>query len=140
MGIAYGNYSGLSVAVLVGRLGDEDIEYLFRQFAADPDWARGGRILTDATQLDERMSDERIVRGAETFRAHLAGRAAAAKWAIVADRSFEEATKFSENVQDEAPRLIVFAELAAACAWLGDDLAVVLPTVERLRAEAARAN
>src|SRR5690348_982635 len=121
MGIAFGNYAGLSVAVFVGRLGDDDIERLFSQFAADPDWARGGRILTDATRLDERMSDERIVRGAQTFRSHLAGRAGSAKWAIVADGSFEDATKFSENLQDEAPRLIVFSELAAACAWLGDD-------------------
>lgn len=136
MGIAYGTYAGLSVAVFVGLVRDDDIDQHFGRLAADPEWARGGRVLTDATGIEERLSDERIGHAAESFRTHLGRRTRTAKWAVVADRSFEDATKFSENLKEEAPRLIVFSELAAACAWLGDDLADVCPIVEQLRAEA----
>jgi hypothetical protein len=138
MGIAYRNADGVSVAVWAGFVSDEETENHLAQLSRDPDWAKQGRILTDLTGLAEesRPSDDRIAFTAEVFRSQIGQRARAAKWAMVADITFEEATKFGEELADEAPRLIVFNDEAAACAWLGVDTNQIEALLKELRHEA----
>jgi hypothetical protein len=140
MGIAYQNTESVSVAAWAGLVGDEEIEHHLGQLAADPEWAKAGCILTDLSGLTEesRPSDERIARAAEVFRSQIGQRARAAKWAMVADATFEEATKFGQELAADAPRLIVFNDQAAACEWLGVDFAQVRRILEELRREAER--
>jgi hypothetical protein len=134
MGIAYRNTPTASVAVWAGVVTEEETEHHLRKLAADPEWASQGRILTDLTFLAEesRPSDERIDHTAQIFRLNLSQRTSKVKWAMVADRTFEEATKFSESLVAEAPRLIVFTERAAACEWLGVDYNEIRPILEDL--------
>lgn len=140
MGIAYRNGPNLSVAVWTGLITEEETDRYLRHFAGDPEWAANGRVLTDLTGLAEesRPSDDRIDVSAEMFRALIGPRANPVKWAVVADRTFEEATKFSERVATDPPRLIVFTDQAAACEWLGVDFAEVGPIIDDLRHEAER--
>jgi hypothetical protein len=138
MGIAYRNGDGVSVEVWTGLITDEDAEKHIALVAGDPEWARQGRILTDLTGLVEesRPSDEGIAHTAALFRNRIGQRLRAAKWAMVADVTFEEATKFAEAISDEAPRLIVFNDPAAASDWLGVDVVQVGAILEDLRREA----
>jgi hypothetical protein len=140
MGIAYRNSAELSVAVWVGVISDEEADEYFAVLAADPDWAKQGRVLTDLTGLAEesRPSDARIAHTAEFFRSRMSQRTRAVQWAMVADITFEEATRFGEALADEAPRLIVFNDHKSACTWLGVSLAEVQATIEELRREAER--
>lgn len=140
MGIAYRNSANVSVAVWSGLVSDGETEAHLAQLAADPEWAKQGRILTDLTGLAEesRPSDDRIAYTAEVFRSQIGLRARASKWAMVADVTFEEATKFGEELAAEAPRLIVFTDQKAACEWLGVDFAEVQSLLNDLRHEAER--
>src|SRR5690242_3599149 len=135
MGIAYRNAAEVSIAVWAGVISDEDTEAHLERLGADPEWAGNGRILTDLTGLAEesRPSEERIEVTAELFRANIGRRASTVKWAMVADVTFEEATKFGERLAGDAPRLIVFTDVASACEWLGVDFTAVGPIVEDLR-------
>jgi hypothetical protein len=140
MGIAYRNSAELSVAVWVGVISDEETEAHLAVLAADPAWAKQGRVLTDLTGLAEesRPSDERIAYTAEVFRSRIGQRARAVQWAMVADITFEEATRFGEALAEDAPRLIVFNDYSSACAWLGADLTEVEAIIADLRREAER--
>ena len=140
MGIAYRNSAELSVAVWAGVISDEETEGHLAALAADPAWAKQGRVLTDLTGLTEesRPSDERIAYTAEVFRSRIGQRARGVQWAMVADLTFEEATRFGEALAEEAPRLIVFNDYTSACTWLGVDIAETEALLGDLRHEAER--
>src|SRR5215208_3706087 len=113
MGIFYRHTSRMTVDVWNGEIDDEIAAEHLKKLAADPDWGVQGLILTDLTGVndDSRPSPESILQIGTTFVENMGERVRDAKWAVVADVTFEDATRFGEYVAEKAPRLIVFNDL-----------------------------
>jgi hypothetical protein len=140
MGIAYrvDEPKGISISVWAGEITTEQATLHIATLAREPDWGAGGRILTDLTAVASSSlpNREQVSELARDFDEHLAGRARPAKWAVVANLSFNRASQFGEEISDEGRRLIPFFDVASACIWLGVDLDKIRPVLEKLRHEA----
>ena len=123
MGIAYRHTARISVDVWSGTIEPGDAARHVEAIAREPEWGVQGAILTDLTGIDpeSRPSPENLQLVAALFVDRMGDRVRDAKWAVVADVTFEDATRFSSYVEATAPRLIVFNEISTACAWLGVD-------------------
>jgi len=137
MGIAYRHTSRISVDVWHGTVDVLEAARHVERLAAEPEWGVQGSILTDLTSIAEesRPSPEDLKQIATMFIEHMGDRVRDAKWAVLANLTFEDATIFSQYVEPNAPRLIVFNDLATACAWLGIDEADVRPIIDELLAD-----
>lgn len=134
MGIAYRHTPRISVDVWSGTIEPEDAARHVEAIAGEAEWGVQGAILTDLTGIDvaSRPSPEALKAVATMFVERMGNRIRDAKWAVVADVTFEDATEFSTYVESTAPRLIVFNEIETACAWLGVDEADVRAIIEEL--------
>src|SRR5690349_20759548 len=123
MGIAYRHTARISVDVWSGTIEPRAAAEHVEAIAREPEWGVQGAILTDLTGIDpeSRPSPENLQLVAAMFVDRMGDRVRDAKWAVVADVTFEDATRFSSYVEATAPRLIVFNEISTACAWLGVD-------------------
>lgn len=138
MGIAYrcDVSSSLNVSVWQGEITSDEGRLHMAALAADPEWAAGRSIVIDLTRVAATPTPAGdVAESAEAFLQNLAGPALQAKWAIVADQTFERARAFGERVEYAVPRLIVFNNLETACTWLGVDPADVRAIAEDLRRE-----
>lgn len=135
MGIAYRHTAFISVDVWSGTIEPRDAAEHVEAIAREPEWGVQGAILTDLTEIDpeSRPSPETLQLVAAMFVERMGDRVRDAKWAVVADVTFEDATRFSSYVEATAPRLIVFNEITTACAWLGVDESEVRAIVAELR-------
>ena len=135
MGIAFRNAARISVDVWSGTIEPREAAEHVEAIAREPEWGVQGAILTDLTGIDteSRPSPEALQVTAAMFVERMGDRVRDAKWAVVADVTFEDATRFSSYVEATAPRLIVFNEITTACAWLGVDESEVRAIIAELR-------
>jgi hypothetical protein len=137
MGIAFRSdiAGGVSVAVWAGSVTRDDIAEHLAALHALPQWGAGGRILTDLTGLAPglRPTHDELLELRDAFGHDLAERTRAARWAIVASGTFEEAAEFGRQLHDDTRDLTVFFDLPSACIWLGVDLDATRVTIEQLR-------
>jgi hypothetical protein len=105
------------------------------KLAADPDWATSRRIITDLTRVPahSRPTPDQIEETADAFLQQLAAPVANVKWAVVADRTFEDAQSFGSHIEGEVRRMIVFNSIRTACVWLGVDGGDVQVIIDNLR-------
>jgi hypothetical protein len=138
MGIAYrcDVSNRLSISVWQGEITADEGKLHLAALAADPEWAAGRSIVIDLTRVAATPTPaDDVAQSAEAFLQILAGQARQAKWAIVADQTFERARAFGERVERAVPHLIVFNNLETACAWLGVDPTEVRTIADDLRRE-----
>jgi hypothetical protein len=139
MGITYRYHepTRLSVSVWDGEISTDERQRHMAVLASDEQWGTGGRLLTDLTGVTSRSrpSAAQVLDAATVFLSKLSGRARATKWAIVADATFAEAQQFGACIEEVAPRVIVFNDLATAATWLGVDTAQVRKIVAELRSQ-----
>jgi hypothetical protein len=135
MAIAFRHTSRISVDVWTGTIDPQETARHIDAIAGEPEWGVPGAILTDLTGIaaDSRPSPATLEHIATMFVERMGNRIRDAKWAVVADVTYEDAIRFSDYVEASAPRLIVFNELATACAWLGVDEYDVRPILDELR-------
>ena len=140
MGIAFrvDEPGGVSVSVWAGEVTSNQALAHVAALAAAPGWGAGGRILTDLTAVASTSLPDReqVSELARRFVDQLDARTRPAKWAVIANASFNRAAQFGEEIGEEGRRLIVFFDLASACIWLGVDLDTIRPVIEHLREEA----
>ena len=105
--------------------------------SSDRAWGAGGLLLSDLTGVSAATapSPERVLEAASIFLQRLASRTRNAKWAIVADATFNHAHRFGAYLEEEVRRVIVFNHLTTACTWLGVDAAEVRGILDALRTE-----
>jgi hypothetical protein len=139
VGIAYSCHrtTGLSVSVWNGEVTAEQRQRHMALLASDPEWGAGGLLLTDLTGVSAATvpAPERVLEAASIFIEQLASRTRNAKWAIVADATFDHAQRFGAYLEEEVRRVIVFNHLTTACTWLGVDAPDVREIVDALHTE-----
>jgi hypothetical protein len=140
MGIAFrvDPATGTSVSVWLGDITTEEVMRHVRELWATPDWASGGRILTDLTQVSSSAlpDPDQVGQLASTFADLMEGRTRPASWALVANLGYMRASQFADAIQSDVRRVLAFFDLAPACIWLGVDLDAMRAAVESLRIEA----
>lgn len=127
----------VSVDVWSGTIEPRAAERHVEKLAAEPEWGVQGLILTDLTGIAEesRPSADTLRHVAAIFVERMGDRVRDAKWAVVADVTFEDATRFSHYVEATAPRMIVFNQLTTACTWLGINESDVRTIIEEIRTD-----
>jgi hypothetical protein len=142
MGIAYrcDSATGLSVEVWGGDVSADQARRHIEQLAADPQWSQSRRIVTDLTSMaaDSRPTPDQIAELAAVFLRELAYLVGDVKWAVIADRTFDDALGFGAHIKHEVRRMIVFNSLATASVWLGIDPGDVQPVLDDLRVRLRR--
>jgi hypothetical protein len=126
---------GLTVSVADGDMTLEQRREQITTLAADPDWPKTQRLITDLTTLsaESRPSAERVAESSDDFLRQLAPHTENLRWAIVAHHTFHEAQMFERNLESQGPRIIVFNNVDTACTWLGVDTTDVRDAIDDLR-------
>jgi hypothetical protein len=142
MGIAYrtDGPGGVSVSVWVDKVTRKRALQHVVDLAAEPDWGARGRILTDLSYVSSRSipTGDQVLKMAHLFEEQIGGRTRSARWAVMANQAFDEATRFGDEIRDKVRSLIVFFDLASACMWLDADVQAMRVVIEELRQEARR--
>jgi hypothetical protein len=137
MGIAYrcDTERGLTVTVWDGHVTPDDWRALIAEQDADPAWPTPYLLGVFETAHGFATFDEAIMAEMlDVYRAR-ARSLPVLKSAVVAQRYLEGAATIPSALGDTKVRVITFADLRPACAWLGLDAAQAQRIVDLLRDE-----
>jgi hypothetical protein len=135
MGIAYrcDITKGLTVTVWDGQVTPDDWRALIAAQDADPAWPTPHLLgVFETAHGFARFDDRVLAEMVETYRAR-AQRLPVSKSAVVAQRELAGTTDIPRALADANVRVITFADLRPACAWLGVDADDVQRIVDDLR-------
>jgi hypothetical protein len=103
MGIAYrtDGPGGVSVSVWVDKVTRKRALQHVVDLAAEPDWGASGRILTDLSYVSSRSipTPDQVLKMAYLFEEQIGGRTRSARWAVMANQAFDEATRFGDEIR-----------------------------------------
>jgi hypothetical protein len=122
---------GLTLVVWDGVVTGHDAEEQVRRLRADPEWPPGRLHLLDLTSVSTvpTVGETRLVE----MLAEMA-EMRQIRFAVIAGDAFAEATRFQEAASGVGvTHVIVFNELATACAWLGIDFGETRTALHGLR-------
>lgn len=103
---------------------------------ADPGWPAGQLYLTDLRGVHLHPSiDEATLEMAADLFGQYRNKIASLRMAIVADEAFPQSRIFERHLSKYGPIVIVFADFATACTWLGLQVDVAERTLAQLRTQ-----
>jgi hypothetical protein len=130
----------ISVSVWVDKVTQKQAAQHLATLANEPEWGANGRILTDLCYVSRASipKAKQLSQIVSVFDEQLRNRTRSAKWAVMANQAFDEATQFGDQIREKVRSLIVFFDLASACVWLDTDTDAMRDAIEELRQEARR--